>query len=137
MRRVLSVIFLAIGGWLFTTEPVMAFVDTKLGSWVTLMMLLFCLIFAAVPLAIGVALSPGDRRRELGLTILIALGFAALGAVSAAAIFFDPGFKQFQSTMPPMPDFGFAPVTGAVNLLILVALGWLLYRKQGDADPSG
>jgi len=32
MRRVLSVLFLAIGGWMLAGEPLMAFVDMKVGS---------------------------------------------------------------------------------------------------------
>jgi hypothetical protein len=130
VRRVASAVFLVLGGWVLMCEPVIAFTDMKIGPQsVTLLMTLFFLVFAAVPLAIGVALSPGDRRRELGLTILIALALATLGALTLTAMLLDPGFKQFKPLIPPMPDIGVAPVIGVLNLIVVAAIGWLLYRR--------
>jgi len=130
MRRVLSVLFLAIGGWMLAGEPLMAFVDMKVGSWVMLLMMLVFIVIAAVPLGIGVALSPGNRRRELGLTILIALGVTLISLLSIGAMLLDPGFKQIEPLMPPLPDVAFAPLPGLLNLTVVAAVGWWLFRKE-------
>lgn len=134
MRRFVSVIFLALGGWLLMAEPVMAFMDFGPGlREAQPLLLLVCLVMAGVPLAVGVLLSPGERWRELGLTILLAVGAALFCGVSLAAMLLDPGFKQFMPLMPPMPKIGVAPIAGAINLLILTGLGWLLYRRRSPA----
>jgi hypothetical protein len=135
MRRALSVIFLVIGGWVLIAEPMMAFMN--LGpdvSTVQPLVLGICLAMAAAPLAIGVALSPGERRRELGLTILIAMAAAVFCGLAMAAVFLDPGFKPF---MPPMPDIGVAPIAGTVNLVVLTAIGWWLYRRRRRKAEAG
>ena len=137
MRRVLSVIFLVLGGWMLAGEPVIAFVDMKFGTWIGLFMMLVFIALAAVPLGIGVALSPGNRRRELGLTILLVLGITAISFLSIGAMLLDPGFKQFEPLMPPMPDVGFAPLPGALNLAAVGALGWWLYRPRGKRHIEG
>ena len=131
MRRVVSVIFLALGGWLLMAEPIIAFMD--FGSdlkGARPLLLLIEIVMAGVPLALGVLLSPGERRRELGLTILLAVGAALFCGVSIAAMLVDPEFKQFMPLMPPMPKLGIAPIAGIINLLILTAIGWLLYRQR-------
>jgi cation transport ATPase len=130
MRRIASIIFLVAGGWLLMVEPMMAFIDMRLGSWLGLVVMLIFLVVAGVPLGIGTALSPGNRRRELGLTILITLGVGVVCAVSMAAILLDPGFKQFEPLMPPMPDFRLAPLPGLLNLAVVAAAGWWLYRTR-------
>jgi hypothetical protein len=130
LRRLASVVFLALGGWIFSAEPLLAFLNFAPGMrFASAMVTLVCLGMAAVPLAIGVALSPGSRGRELGLTILIALGAAVLCAASLAAVLLDPGFKQFEPLLPPMPNIGVAPVWGIANLIVVAALGSLLYRR--------
>jgi hypothetical protein len=129
MRRVLSIVFLVLGGWLLMGEPLIAFMDLGAGAQPAMpFVLLGVLVFAAVPLAIGAALSPGKRRRELGLTILIATGAAVFSGISLAAVLADPGFRQFMPLLPPMPKIVLAPVSGALNLVVLTAIGWWLYR---------
>jgi hypothetical protein len=130
MRRAISVILFIIGGWLLMGEPLIAFMrfgdEPSLGA--RAIAALVCLGMAAVPLAIGSWVSPGNRRRELGLTILIAVGAAVFCGLAVAAVFLDPGFKPFMPAMPPMPDLRMAPVAGTVNLLVLAGIGLLLYR---------
>ena len=129
MRRVVSAIFLFLGGWLLTAEPILAFMDFGPGMGGAMpAVLAFVLLLAAVPLGIGVALSPGRRWRELGLTILIASGMAAFTGLGLAAMFLDPGFKQFMPAMPPLPDI--APAAGTLNLIALVSAGLLLYGRR-------
>ena len=132
MRRAFSASCFVIGGWLLMGEPLIAFMD--MGPDVRSAAPIVCLItlcMAAVPLAIAVAASPGERWRELGLTILIACGVAAFSGLGALAVFTDPGFKEFLPMLPPMPKIGIAPVAGTLNLGAVVALGWLLYRLPG------
>jgi hypothetical protein len=134
MRRVLSVVFLAFGGYILMGEPLVAFLNMHLGGeGAQLLLALVWLITAAIPLAIGTLISPGDRRRELGLTVLIAMGAALFCGISCVAVFTDPGFKPYMANIP-MPDFGFAPVTGIMNFIVLSGIGWLLY--QGRRTPA-
>lgn len=134
MRRAISAIFFVIGGWLLTGEPVVAFMDMgpDLRSAAPILWLIF-FVMAAVPLGIAVATSPGERWRELGLTILIACGAGVFAGISALAMFTDPGFKQFLPLLPPMPKIGIAPVVGTINLAVVAGLGWLLYRLPAKA----
>jgi hypothetical protein len=131
VRRGLSIIFLIIGGWVLMAEPMMAFVNFAPGVKAAEAAVLGIIAaIAAVPMAIGVALSPGDRRRELGLTILLATVAGLFCGAAAVTMFLDPGFKPFMPLMPPMPDIHAAPVVGVVNLVALTALGWWLYRGR-------
>ena len=131
---------LTIIGWLLIAEPMMAFMN--LGPDVSAaqpLILGICLAMAAVPLAIGVALSPGNRRGELGLTILITMAVAVFCGLAAAATILDPGFKPFMPLLPPMPEIGVAPIAGTMNLVVLTAIGWWLYgrrRRKAEAGAS-
>jgi peptidoglycan/LPS O-acetylase OafA/YrhL len=133
IRRIVSTVFFVLGGWLLLGEPIIAFIDFGPDARPSqFFLILGVLTFVSIPLLIATAISPGHRRRELGLTILIAVGVALVSGASAAVVFTDPGFMQF---MPPMPKIGFAPLAGAVNLLIVAAVGWLLYRT-GRGEPE-
>jgi hypothetical protein len=48
-------------------------------------------------------------------------------------MFTDPGFKQVAPLFPPMPELGFAPIIGTLNLIAVIAIGWLLYRRGARA----
>lgn len=136
MRRAISAIFFVIGGWLLSGEPFVAFIDVgpELRSAAPILWLIF-FVMAAVPLGIAVATSPGERWRELGLTILIACGVGTFAGISVLAMFTDPGFKQFLPLLPPMPKIGIAPLVGTLNLTVISGVGWLLYRLPAKA-PS-
>lgn len=134
MRRVLSILFFVCGGWMLSGEPLFAFLSFGPATpWLTPVMLGLFLVLAAVPLAVGTALSPGERSRELGLTMLLSIGFAAVGAVSAAAVLFDPGAKMIWAEVGPMPDIRITPIVGTANLMVMTAVAWLLYRRRGQA----
>lgn len=126
MRRVLSVLLLAFGGWMLMAEAVAAFFDMDPGLGDNAMVIGIFGVISLVPLMLGAWASPGRRWRELGLTILIAAGIAAFCGVSAIAMFLDPGFKPY---LAPPPKIGFAPVVGIVNALLIAGCGWLLYRR--------
>ena len=133
MRRVLSIIFYVLGGWMLMCEPVVAFIRVdesgRSSASALLMALGFFLALGLGSIAIGALISPGERLREAGLTILISMGIAVFCGVSVVVTFADPGFKQLQPLPHPMPKFDFAPVTGMLNLLVIAAIGWLLYRR--------
>src|SRR5687768_4931535 len=104
-----------------------AFLDLEAGISDNLLMVGIVILFAGVPLALGTWASPGKRRRELGLTILLATGATLFAIASVAATFMDRSFMRY---MPAIPELEFAPVIGIVNLLVVAALGWWLYRAE-------
>jgi hypothetical protein len=133
MRRAVSTILFVLGGWMLSGEVLVAFFDVEAGLSDNAMMIALLMIFAAVPLLLGAWASPGQRWRELGLTILIAAAIALFCGLTALVMFMDPAFARY---MPPLPEIRVAPVVGAVNLLVISAVGWLLYQRPvsgGDA----
>jgi hypothetical protein len=130
MRRTVSVILFALGGWMLTGELLVAFFDFEPGLGDSALMIAIFALLAIVPLLLGAWASPGRRWKELGLTILIAVGAGLLCAVSIAAIFLDPGAKPF---LPPMPRMSVAPLVGVANLVAIAGLGGLLYRNPAAA----
>ncbi len=132
MRRVFSVVLLVFGGWMLLTEAVGAFFDVDPGLGDNAAVIGIFALISLIPLMLGAWASPGRRWRELGLTILIAIGMAAFCGLATMAVFLDPGFKPY---LPPMPKFEFTPVLGVVNAVVIGALGALLYRS-GKADPG-
>lgn len=130
MRRVASSILLVIGGWWLSSQMAVAFVDVQAGLSDNLLLVGIVAGIAAVPLLLGTWASPGNRRRELGLTMLIATGATLFMLLALAAMVMDRALMRY---MPPIPEIAFAPVVGAANLLVLAAAGWWLYR--GSAAP--
>ena len=133
MRRVASSILLVIGGWWLSSQMLAAFVDVQAGLSDNLLLVGLVAGMAAVPLLLGTWASPGNRRRELGLTILIATGATLFMLLALAAMLMDRAFMRY---MPPMPEIAFAPAVGAANLLVLGAAGWWLYRGSAAPDQS-
>lgn len=126
IRRVVSVLLFVFGGWMLASELAVAFFNMEPGLRDSAILIGIFVPVAGIPLLCGVWASPGDRWRELGLTLLIAAGVMLFCAITMLAFFLDPGFKPY---MPPMPKIEFAPIIGIVNLLVIAALGWLLYRR--------
>jgi cation transport ATPase len=134
MRRVLSILLFVFGGWMLMSEAITAFFDAEPGLADSAFLVAIFAVIAGLPLLLGAWASPGERWRELGLTILIATGTALICGICTVVVLSDPGMKQF---LPPMPKINFAPAVGAVNLFALAVLGWLLYRptrQQVDGD---
>lgn len=113
---------------MLASEMMVAFVDPG-GLSLSFTMIGIFVVIALIPMAIAVATSPGDRWRELGLTLLIVAGIAAVCGITVVAVFNDPGMKQF---MPPepMPEFTFAPLFGFLNYAFFVGSGCYLYRRR-------
>ncbi|MEO6361395.1 MAG: hypothetical protein ABIO43_12615 [Sphingomicrobium sp.] len=125
MRRVASVILFLLGGWFLTAQLFVAYLDAESGSTDNFGMTVLFMLFVLPFLLLGAWASPGNRWRELGLTILIAVGASLLCGVSVLVALNDPGMKPF---IPPMPEIEIAPVWGIANLAVVTLVGWLLYR---------
>lgn len=137
MRRAVSIIFFVLGGWALMGEPLMAFLNVAPEiEWVTPVILAICLVMAAVPLGIATASSPGERWRELGLTMLLSIGFAAFGALSFVVMLFDPGGKLIWAEAGPMPDVRITPLVGTANLALMTLVAWWLYRRKPASQPA-
>jgi hypothetical protein len=133
IRRVVSSIFFVLGGWMLMSEMMTAFLDVEAGPADNLGMIGVSLVVAAPLLLIGAWASPGRRWQELGLTILIAVVAALFCGLSVLVVFSDPGFKPF---MPPMPKIELTPVVGTLNLLVVSAAGFALWRRGGQQRPE-
>lgn len=129
VRRFLSVLFFVLGGWMLLSQLMVAFIDAGERIGLNLAMMGFMLLFALPFLLIGAWISPGQRWRELGLTILITAGIAIFCGLAALLVMLDPKFMRL---MPPMPEIGLSPVTGFVNLALVIGVGVLLYRRAAS-----
>ena len=133
MRRFFSVVLFVLGGWMLLGEMMMAFIDIEPGFGDTVYMIGFLALFAGVPLLLGAAVSPGQRWRELGLTMLICVAFVLFTAISAAFVFLDPAMARYM----PMDQFSqLKPnlAVGIANLLVVAVAGWWLYRRGGGPE---
>lgn len=108
-------------------QLMVAFLDFEPGAWDNAGMIGIFLVIDLPLLLVAAWISPGERWRETGLTILIAVGVTIMSVATAAAIFVDPGMQKF---LPPMPEMHFAPIWGVVNVAVLSAMGWWLYRRN-------
>jgi hypothetical protein len=125
MRRAVSIALFILGGWVLASEILTAFMDVQPGLRDSFIFVALFGGLAAVPLLLGAWASPGRRRQELGLTILLAVGFGLIAVVTIGAILIDPGAKPF---LPSLRGLALAPVVGIANLLIVCAVGVMLYR---------
>ena len=128
MRRFFSILFFVLGSWMLLGQLMVAFMDAGQGVGLNFTMIGFMLLFALPFLLIGAWISPGRRWRELGLTILITAGIASFSGLAVLLMMLDPKFMRL---MPPMPEIGLSPVTGLVNLALVLGVGVLLYRRGG------
>jgi hypothetical protein len=128
MRRVLCVVLFVLGGWMLTSEAMMAWVDIGAGTGGQLGTIGVMAAFAAPFLLLGTWASPGNRFAELGLTLMIGVGVGVAMAVVMFMVTHDPSFKQFMPPGKPLPEFHFAPLFGIANLLLIAGGGYLLRR---------
>jgi len=126
--RSISILLFVLGGWMVMTAVMAAFIDVEPGVADNLLMLAIVAILAVPLLLLGAWASPGVRGREVGLTLLISAAIGAGCGLVALLVLNDPTAIRL---MPqPMPHIDLAPAFGAVNLLLVVALGWWLYRRR-------
>lgn len=130
VRGVISVILFVLGAWILSSGVLVAWMNVGQGLSMQLTMFgVFC-AFSAVFLLLAVWATPGRRLRELGLTVLISAGVGGSMALVMALILSDPSFKRLMPPEQKMPDFKFAPLTGIAAVLVVGAIGWLLYRRS-------
>jgi hypothetical protein len=133
IRRPLSIILFVLGGWMVMTEVILAFIDVDPGFSDNLMMIAVCAVLVLPLLLLGAWASPGRRWRELGLTVLVSAGVAAVCGLMTFIVINDP--TAIQLFPQPMPHIAFAPAVGTVNLLLIGAIGWLLHRgRTGETN---
>ena len=130
MRRVVSVILFVLGGWVLSSGAMMAWIDLGEATGIAARVFAFgaFALFSAPFLLGALWASPGNRLAELGLTLMI---IAAIGAGLALMMFVvmnDPSIRQAMPPDQPMPQFRFAPLSGAVSLLLLGGGGFALRR---------
>ena len=128
MRRAVSVILLVLGGWMLMTEAVVAWLDVGEGATAQLVMIGIFLLLAAVPLALGIWASPGNRPADLGLTLMITAGISAVIGLTTVLAFNDPVIAKMMPPDQPMPDIALNPLFGTINLLLMAGAGYAMWR---------
>ena len=126
VRRVVSIILFALGGWLLSSEVVMAWIDAGEGPGTQVVMLCAIAVFALPFLLLGTWASPGRRLAELGLTVMIVAGVGVAMALMTVMVLKDPSFKQLMPPDQPMPEMKFAPLAGILNGLFIGGIGYVL-----------
>jgi hypothetical protein len=120
-----------LGGWILASVGIAGLTppDEEFSPW--LFVAIFA-VFAAPFLLIGTWVSPGRRWAELGLTLMISAGVAALVLVTMAAVSVDPAFKRLMKE--PMPAFDWASPAAIISILLIGGGGyWLWWRAGGKA----
>ena len=131
-RRVISIICYVVAGLFLASEGVLAFLDDEGTDKVG--MLLLASALAAVPLGIGVALSPGRRVRESGIVLMAGAGWVVLSALNFVYL----SARKDMSAVLPSELFGMFDdyLVGAANFAIMAGLGIFLFLR-GRAAARG
>ena len=129
MRRTLSVILLILGGWLLTSEVMISWISVGEPARTAFAMIGILLVLSAPFLFLGTWASPGNRLADLGITMVIAAGIGAGCALSASMMLSDPKFLMLLPLQSPARNLSLAPVSGAMNLIVIAGAGSLLWRS--------
>jgi hypothetical protein len=131
MRRAASIVLFVLGGWILSSEVLMAGIDfapevTDTGAQIAALAILA--LFALPFFVIGTWTSPGNRWAELGLTLMITAVVGAALALVVLMVLKDPSFRQYMPPDQPVPEVNLRPLPGVVNLLIISGFGYALWR---------
>jgi hypothetical protein len=131
IRRVASLVFLFLGGFCVGMQVMIAFLAGG-GALDYALRLAYFTAVAAPILALGAWLSPGQRWRELGLTMLIGAGVC--GGAFSSAIFLPDEHGVMMDRAELTPYLALGP--GFANLTLIAGAGLLLYLRGGDGRPT-
>ena len=127
MRRALSVILFVLGGWLLTCEVMISWISVGEPSGTAFAMIGIFLVLCAPFLLLGTWASPGNRLADLGITMVIAAAIGAGCSFSAFLMLSDPKFLMLLPLESSARSFSLAPIPGAINLIVIAGVGWLLW----------
>jgi hypothetical protein len=126
-RRVISILCYVVAGLFLASEGVLAFLRDDAADKVGVLLLSAGL--AAVPLGIGVALSPGRRMREAGIVLMAGAGWVVLSALNFVYL---GAREDMRAILPPeLFDMFSDYAVGGINFAIMAGLGFFLFRKGG------
>lgn len=134
MRRVASVILFVLGGWLLASEGMIAWYDGGAGLGIQLAMVAWFLVIAAVPLALATWASPRNRLAELGLTLMVGAGVAAVCTLAVFVVMSDPAIAQMMPPDQQIPKVAINPILAAINLVLI---GGAVLRCAGRSPGRG
>ena len=124
-RRGISIVCYVFAGLLLATEGVLAFMDDgdKIGA------LLLSSVLAAVPLGIGLALTPGRRIREAGIVLMAGAGWVALSALNFLYLSMREDMRDFlpRRLFAMFDDYAL----GGINFALMAGLGLVLFLRGG------
>lgn len=127
MRRTLSVILFILGAWVLASQIMIMFIDVGQPPATALAMVAILLVLSAPFLLLGMWASPGNRFSDLGITMVIAAGVGGGCALTMFLMLNDPKFLLLLPLESPARNLRFALFPGAVNLIAIAAVGWLLW----------
>ena len=142
MRRTLSVILFILGAWLLAVEIMTLFIDVGQPPATELAIACILLGASAPFLLFGMWASPGNRISDLGLTMVIAAGVGGGCALTMFLMLNDPRFLLLLPLESPARNMRFGLFPGAVNLVVIAVVGWLLWstgrrrQRRKTAQPG-
>ena len=130
MRRTASYFLFIVGGYFVSVQVFigLGLLDIVPGTGDDVARLAKIMGVALPFLLLGTWLSPGERWRELGRTLLIGIGVALFGFVT---VLFPPGLPDGPGLAPYAAELTWA--SGLPNLLLVGAAGSLLLYRNGAA----
>jgi hypothetical protein len=131
-RRVISIFCYVVAGLFLASEGILAFLEDDAGDKIGALLLASGL--AAVPLGIGIAITPGRRMREAGIVLMAGAGWVVLSALNFVYL----GARQDMRTVLPPHLFGMFDDywVGAINFAVMAGLGIYLFRRGGRPGGS-
>jgi hypothetical protein len=128
MRRVASYFLFIVGGYFLSMQVFigLGLLDIYPGVGDDLARLAWFMAVALPFLLLGTWLSPGERWRELGRTLLIGTGVALFAFTT---VIFPPGLPGGPGLAPYAADLTWA--AGIPNLLLVGGAGGLLLYRNG------
>jgi len=141
MRRAISVVLLIIGAWLLVAGLAVSWMDVGEGDFSGKVGAVAIMAAVAAPfLAVGIAVSPGNRTADFGMTLMVAAAVAGGLGLMMWMVFSDPSFRQLMPPGRQMPNVHIDPNWGIAGELIVGGAGYLLWyigrRRERRGKPD-